>query len=86
MMEVFAPRHLDENGRCCGRKTHPYQTIRGMGGTKDPHSCCFKCDAEYDADGHQRANWAWLACDGGFTPKYPESAYVDRAREASNPG
>lgn len=77
---VSPPRKLGADGRCCGRKTHPYKTKMGMGSVKDPHSCCFRCNAEYDASGRQRASWAWIACEGGFTPTYPDSDGVEYAR------
>lgn len=59
-----------------------YKTKRGMGATPDPHYFCPRCDAEFNMDGKQRANWAWLAADGGFVPRYPAGDYVALARPA----
>lgn len=56
---AWQPSRLDEFGRCCGRKPHEYKTAKGLGGTKDRHFCCFKCNREYRPDGTQRPNWAF---------------------------
>ena len=74
-MSLYAPRRLDDKGRCCGRKPLVY---------KRPvtHFFCTKCDAEFAVSGKQRPNWAWLAVGDNFTPKYASGPHIDLAREA----
>jgi hypothetical protein len=58
---------LDDEGRCCGRKPLVYKRMGG------PHRFCTRCSRAYHlTENRQIANWAWLAEDGGFRPKYPE--------------
>ena len=51
---LWKPSRLDD-GRCCGRKTHPYRKALRLG----PGSCCLKCGREYGTDGQQRPNYAY---------------------------
>lgn len=45
--------HLDEKGRCCGRKPLVYKVPRSQ-------KFCTRCDRSYDrASGEQIENWAW---------------------------
>ena len=73
---VYAPKHLDEVGRCecCRRKPLVYKR------TRDPRyprgHFCSSCDRAYSLEtGDQIENWAWRAVDGGFqsTAKRPTS-------------
>ncbi len=64
-MILRSPRTLNAAGQCCGRKPLVYK--------RDRHLFCCRCDASFDFDGHQKANWAWKAVEGGFIPTYPES-------------
>ena len=73
---VYAPKHLDEVGRCecCKRKPLVYKR------TRDPRyprgHFCSRCDRAYSLEtGTQIGNWAWRAVDGGFqsTAKRPTS-------------
>ena len=64
---VYAPKHLDEVGRCecCKRKPLVYKR------TRDPRyprgHFCSRCDRAYSLEtGAQIGNWAWRAVDGGF--------------------
>jgi hypothetical protein len=77
-MMVFPSRTLDPYGRCCGRKPLFYRTKSGLKSVTDPHWFCDRCCAEYAMNSEQRENWAWLAVEGGFTPKYPESEEAAR--------
>lgn len=72
---TLSPKTLDEQGRCCGRKPIFYKTRRGMGSQRDPHHFCCRCCAEYDVEGRQRGNWAYLKAENGFVPKYPDQEY-----------
>ena len=81
MSEIFPDRHLDADGRCCGRKPLFYKTRMGFRDGWDPHHFCTRCDAEYDTDGKQRPNWAWTAVEGGYVPTYPTSEAVANARK-----
>ena len=49
-------------GRCCGRKTHPYKQALRLG----PGTCCFKCNREYGLDGNQRPNHAFKSDGAGY--------------------
>jgi hypothetical protein len=62
---VWAPSRLID-GRCCGRKTHPYKRELRAG----PGSCCFKCGREYGLDGEQRPNWAYNVDGDGNYHRY----------------
>ena len=73
---VYAPKHLDEVGRCecCRRKPLVYKR------TRDPRyprgHFCSSCDRAYSLEtGDQIENWAWRAVDDGFqsTAKRPTS-------------
>ncbi len=75
MADVYAPRKLDDHGRCCGRKPLFYQLNMYRKG-RDPHYFCTRCNAEYTPAGEQRGNWAWQRIEGGFTPKYATSQDV----------
>ena len=55
--------HTMQDGRCCGRKPLFYKTDYRTRARR-PHHFCTKCDAEYDAEGVQRRNWAWGEIDG----------------------
>lgn len=49
----FDGKTLDKQGRCCGRKPHPYKRPQ-------PHLVCFRCNAQYDPrTGEQQENWAY---------------------------
>ena len=51
--------HLDEKGRCCGRKPLVYK--------RPTHSLfCSRCDREFDPSGKQVATWAWRKAANGF--------------------
>lgn len=58
-----------EDGRCCGRKTHPYKKALAGG----PGTICLKCGREYDLCGDQRHNWAYrLGQDGIYHRDEPK--------------
>lgn len=48
----YPGRHLDEKGRCCGKKPLVY---------KRPsfHYFCARCNREYGPEGEQQDNWAF---------------------------
>ena len=59
-------KHLDEKGRCCGRKPIHYK-----GGSwcspQIPQKFCDRCCRAYDpATGCQIENWAFKLADGVF--------------------
>jgi hypothetical protein len=65
----WKPSRLDEFGRCCGRKPHPYKAALRLG----PGSCCFKCGREYGTDGKQRPNYAYkVDGDGNYCRDEPK--------------
>lgn len=70
---AWKPFRLGDDGRCCGRKTHPYQKALSAG----PGSVCLRCGREYGTSGEQRPNYAYkLGGDGNFQrdePKGPVS-------------
>ena len=69
----WSPSVLDGEGRCCGRKTHPYKTKYGLRSWPDPHSCCFRCGREYKANGEQRSNYAYLKdAEGNYSRDEPK--------------
>lgn len=52
-VDLLAPKHLDEAGRCCGRKPMIYKRPK-------QRLFCPRCDAEFDPhNGKQTANWAY---------------------------
>lgn len=60
---TWADWHLDELGRCCGKKPRPYKRKGWM--------LCLRCDKAYDLTfGHQIENFAWIKItDGVFTDR-----------------
>lgn len=60
----YDPAHLDDKGRCCGRKPLVYKR-------PDHHLFCTRCDREFDRLGNQRPNWAWIERDGQFAKRNP---------------
>lgn len=62
---------LDDKGRCCGRKPMIY---------KKPalHFFCDRCCAEFDPDGEQRENWAWIRDGECFVATSPTADYALR--------
>jgi hypothetical protein len=61
--DALPPAHLDEAGRCCGRKPRPY--------LRDGHLFCSRCDRSYDIrSGRQVQNWAWREMAAGFIPSH----------------
>lgn len=63
---VWKPSHLDDQGRCCGRKAQLYKLPR-------PHFVCHKCSREYSATGAQQKNWAFkLRVDGNYHRDEPK--------------
>lgn len=70
---ISPARKLDDKGRCCGRKPLVYKRERKR--------FCPHCNRAYGLEtGDQIPNWAWLAVEGGFVPKYPESEYCEGDR------
>ena len=60
---MAAPKKIDRQGRCCGRKPIPYK--------RPPRLFCPRCDAAFDpATGEQIANWAYRKTDDGFDLVY----------------
>lgn len=58
----YQPKHLDDRGRCCGRKPMRYQHT--------PRFFCPRCDAAYDIEtGAQIENWAFERSPNGFVPR-----------------
>lgn len=61
--QMAAPKTIDRNGRCCGRKPIHYK--------RPAHLYCPRCNASFDvATGEQIANWAYRKSDDGFEPIY----------------
>lgn len=77
-----------ENGRCCGRKTHPYKNASSSASfrvQKDPHSCCFKCDREYDPAGNQRPNYAYrITSEGDYCRDEPKPGLKNTVNISDN--
>lgn len=74
---IVKPRHLNEQGQCCGRKPLLY---------KRPHHhfFCTRCCAEFDAPtGAQIANWAWHKKTDGFEPEYPTQDYALKVKASA---
>jgi hypothetical protein len=69
--------HLDEGGRCCGRKPHGYKRALRNG----PGSICLRCHREYGSDGDQRPNETFRFRADGC---YHRDAVVDHGKLACN--
>lgn len=76
-VDTFPARRLNARNQCCGRKPLVYK--------RPPHLFCHRCCASYDpATGQQIANWAWLAAESGFVPKYPATGgYLQYVRKVA---
>lgn len=65
-VSIWPHEHLDDKGRCCGRKPIVYKR-RSL-------KFCPRCDRAYHIlSGLQIGNWAWREVDGGFVLKMPTS-------------
>ena len=51
---------LDSEGRCCGRKPLFYKGGSFRSPPGSPMFFCCRCSREFDPEGNQRPNWAWL--------------------------
>jgi hypothetical protein len=71
----FPARHLDEKGRCCGRKPLVYKR-------PEHYLFCVRCNARFTPTGVQEPNWAWLWAAGAYAPQYPDQDYVQMAADA----
>lgn len=74
MSDPLPMRHLDDKGRCCGRKPLVYR--------RPLHQFCPRCCADYNMAGQQIPNWAWLETPGGFVARNPGQDYDVLARDA----
>ena len=73
--KVYPARSLDDAGRCCGRKPIVYK--------REHFLYCHRCNAAYDlSTKHQKANWAWLAVEGGFLSRYEDGDRIELAEKA----
>jgi hypothetical protein len=58
-------KHLDDRGRCCGRKPLVYKRPKHQ-------FFCARCDAHFDpSTGIQIEGWAYPKVDGGFVRRFP---------------
>ena len=65
--DVWPCHHLDDLGRCCGRKPLTYK--------RDKYRVCLRCGRAYHLEENKQIeNWSWKQVDDGFvmvTPHYP---------------